>query len=62
MKVGNEDSGGASNLDNDECFSFDYQSREGVTGFEIETKELLFWAPVAHRTQNRLKTAHRASS
>ena len=62
MKVGYEDSSGASDLDINECLSFDYQPREGVPGFEIETKEDLFWAPVAHRTRKRLKTTHRASS
>ena len=62
MKVGNKDSSGASDLDINKCLSLDYQPREGVPGFEIETKEDLFWAPVAHRTRKRLKTAHRASS
>ena len=35
VKVGNEDSSGASALDINECLSFDYHSREGVPGFEI---------------------------
>ena len=39
MEVGDEDSSGATDLDIDECLSFDYQPREGVPGFEIETKE-----------------------
>ena len=62
MKVGYEDSSGASDLDINECLLFDYQPREGVPGFEIETKEDSFWAPVAHRTRKHLKTTHRASS
>ena len=61
VKVGNEDSSGASDLDINECFSFDYQPRDGVSGFEIETKEDLFRAPVAHRTRKHPKTTHRAS-
>ena len=49
------DSSGESDLDIDECLPFDYQSRDGVPGFNVETKDDSFWAPVSHRTRRRLK-------
>ena len=35
--------------------ALDYQPRDGVPGFEVETRDDLFWAPVANRTRKRLK-------
>ena len=34
-----------------------YQPREGVLGFDIETKDELFWAPIAHRTRKYSKAS-----
>ena len=36
-------------LDVDECLSFDYQLRDGVLGFEIETRDDFFWGLISHR-------------
>ena len=44
-------------IDIDDCVSLDYQPVSGVPGFEIETKDGIFWAPIAHRTRTRLKSA-----
>ena len=45
-----------SDLDSNDCLSFDYQLGDGVPGFSIETNDDEFWAPVAHRTRRRLKS------
>ena len=58
VKIGIEDSSGASDIDIDDCLLLDYQPRDGVLWFEIETQEGVFWAPVAHRTRKRLKATH----
>ena len=39
-----------------ECLSLDYQPVDGEPGFEIETNDDTFWAPVAHRTRTHLKS------
>ena len=38
MKVGDEDSSGAIDLDIEECLSFDYQPREGSLGFRLRPR------------------------
>lgn len=55
VKVGDVDSSECSDIDIDECLSLSYHPREGVPGFEVETQEDAFWAPIAHRTRKRLK-------
>ena len=45
-------------LDVDDCLSFDYQLRDGVPGFEIETRDDFFWTPISHRTRSRKKLQH----
>ena len=55
MKVGIPNSSGDSDLDIDNCTSFDYRIRDGVPGFDVETKSDDFWVPISHRTRNRLK-------
>ena len=51
VKVGDVDSSECSDIDIDECLSaLSYHPREGVPGFEVETQEDAFWAPIAHRT------------
>ena len=56
MKVGQVASSDDSDLDFDDCLSFEYQPRDGVPGFDIETRDDGFWAPIAHRTRSRLKS------
>ena len=44
-------------IDIDDCLSFDYQLRDGVPGFEIETRDDCFWAPILNRrTRSRKKS------
>ena len=45
----------SSDVDIDDCLSIDYQPRNGVPGFEVETKADSFWSPVAHRTRSNKK-------
>ena len=55
MKVGDVDSSECSDIDINEYFYLSYHPREGVPGFEVETQEDAFWAPIAPRTHKRLK-------
>ena len=55
MKVG-AGSTKSSDVDIDDCITMNYQTRNGVPGFEIETKEDAFWSPIAHRTISRKKS------
>ena len=52
VKVGVDSSDG-SDLNISECVALDFQSREGVPGFDIETAEDLFRA---HRASKRFKS------
>ena len=45
MKVGEVDSS-EDDLNPSECLMLNYQPREGVPGFEVETRDELFWASV----------------
>ena len=45
-----------SDFDSNDCRSFEYQPRDGVPGFDIETNDDGFWAPIAHCTRRRLKS------
>ena len=56
VKVGLVASSDDSDLDSNDCHSFDYQPRGGVPGFFVETNDDGFWAPIAHRTRRRLKS------
>ena len=47
VKVGIHSSSGDS-VDIDHCTSFDYQVRDGVPGFDVETKSDDFWVPISH--------------
>ena len=44
-------------VDINDCTCIEYQPVNGVPGFEIATKDDTFWAPIAHRTRTRLKSA-----
>ena len=35
-----------------DCLSLDYRPHDGVPGFDIETGNDSFWAPIAHRTRS----------
>jgi len=39
------------NISLDDCLSLNYQPVHGMPGFEIETADDTFWAPIAHCTQ-----------
>ena len=52
-KVGDSNYSEDSDLDISECLSIDYQPVDGTPGFTVETKDDVFWAPVAHRTRQR---------
>ena len=56
VKVGQVASSDDRDLDSDDCLSFEYQPRDGVPGFDIETRDDGFWAPIAHRTRSHLKS------
>ena len=45
-------------IDIDDCLSFDYQLRDGVPGFEIETRDDCFWAPILNRRTRSRKKLH----
>ena len=53
VKVGLVGSSDDSDLDSNDCRSFDYQPRDGVPGFLFETSDDGFWAPIAHRTRRQ---------
>ena len=42
------------NISLDDCLSLNYQPVHGMPGFEIETADDTFWAPIAHRTRARV--------
>ena len=42
----------------DDCLSFDYQLRDGIPGFEIETRDDCFWAPILNRRTRSRKKLH----
>ena len=48
----------SSELDSDDCLSIDYQPRNRVPGFEVDTKSDSFWSPIAHRTRSK-KSKHK---
>ena len=52
VKVGAANSSGDTDLDIDHCILFDYQIRDGVPGFDMETKSDDFWVPISHWTRN----------
>ena len=56
VKVGEVDSS-EDDLNPSDCLVLNYQPREGVPGFEVETRDDMFWVPIAHRTQKHLKTS-----
>ena len=37
----------SSDLDIDDCLSIEYQPRDRVPGFEVDTKSDSFWSPIA---------------
>ena len=43
------------NVSLDDCLSLNYQPVHGVPGFEVETADDIFWAPIAHRTRARAR-------
>ena len=45
-------------VDISDCTCIDYQPVSGVPGFEISTKDDIFWVPIAYRIRTRLITAH----
>ena len=42
-------------IDIDKCLSLDFQVKGGVPGFDIETVDSFFCAPIANRTRSRMK-------
>ena len=48
----------SSNLDMDDCLIIEYQPRNGVPGFEVDTKLDSFWSPIAHSTRIK-KSKHK---
>ena len=43
------------NISLDDCLSLNYRPVHGMPGFEIETADDTFWAPIAHRTRARVR-------
>ena len=42
-------------IDIDRCLSLDFQVKDGVPGFDIETADSSFWVPIAKRTRSQMK-------
>ena len=59
FKVGDSNLSKDNDLDVSECLSIDYEPVNGSPGFNVETKDDEFWAPVTYRTRKRIKLANR---
>ena len=56
VKVGVVDSS-EDDLNPSDWLILDYQPREGVPGFEVETRGDMFWTPIVYGIQNRFKAS-----